>query len=287
MTQLGETDLLRMAGGHYLPGHLCREGGTGQFGQRIAQAVGALPRAPAAQRLLQPVGLAGSTVVGTHHPLIARDGYLAGLRQVTINADERVGLADKLPGAGIACLTDSLECRQTGRPTVAGLAVVIGHQLPGSQLAPNHAQQVLAKDVAMTSFDDKGLIGLGWRPGQQLRMLQCLVAITVAEGLPVIRQLPVLLIDLRQHGVVDGLQHGLSGGLLLLLLQPADGWSQRVRRHLGRQPGMRQRRAQQLAIGLLAPGFPLYLLQVRHGRLGQILLLGLLHLFPQFTICLT
>ena len=71
------------------------------------------------------------------------------------------------------------------------------------------------------------------------------------------------------------------------LFQPADGHRQAVGSHLRLQSRMQQRRLEQLSIGTFFLCPHLYLLQVANGRLGQVLLLGLVHLLPHLLICLT
>ena len=112
------------------------------------------------------------------------------------------------------------------------------------------------------------------------------LGILLALHFMVVAQRTVVFIDDREHGIVDGLQGNVLCGLLLLF-QTTDGRCQRVGSHLGLQARVQQCRLQQLTIRPFLTGLRLYLLQMGNSRLGEVLLLGLFHLFPQRLIGLS
>ena len=154
------------------------------------------------------------------------------------------------------------------------------HPVPGFQFRTHHTQQVVAVQLAVRSVDDERREIAGLYLGQRLGMRQRLLTVAAPPDLPVVAQLSVALIDFGEHGAVDGLQgHVLRSPLLSF--QSVNSRTQRVGSHLSLKPGMQQRRLQQLTIGQLLRSLGLYLLQQGQCRCRQILVLSLLHLFPQ------
>ena len=88
MAHSGQFYRLALPTGHHPMGHLGLKTGFRQFGPTVTQAVGTLPRAPALQRLLQPLGILSFIIRVVVHPFITLNGYLAGLRQVAIHSNE-------------------------------------------------------------------------------------------------------------------------------------------------------------------------------------------------------
>ena len=223
--------------------------------------------------------------------VVALDGYLTGLRQVAVDADERVesmyvvGLRQRLVAARMRRL-HLRQCRQTGGTAVPRPFVVLAEPLPRLQLMAHNAQQVVAVQLAVLPFHHKGHIVVGLDGSQCLRVFHSLGSIVPARAFPVVGQLMVLLVYHGEHRVVDGLQCHV-GSLLLLSFQAVDGRLQRVGSHLRLQTGVQQGSLEQLTVGTLTGGLLLQLFQIAYGSLRQVFLLRRLHLFPQNLIALT
>ena len=170
--------------------------------------------------------------------------------------------------------------------SVAFLRIVVLHPLPSLQFPSDDTQQVVTEGLAIAAFDDERFVGRCLDSGQRFGMGQRLIGISLTLGGRVFTQLGVLLVDDREHSVIDGLQRHM-GNLLFLLFQPTDGRSQRVGSHLSLQTGVEQGRLQQLAVSQFLSSLLLYLLQMFDSGLGQVLLLRFLNLFPQRLIGMT
>ena len=246
----------------------------------VAQPVSTLPRAPPSERLTQ-IGdafLDGSSVFLVHHSQTL-DGNLAGLGQVTIHRCQRVQRR---------LVVEGFDTRQTCRLAVACLCIVVVQPLPRIQRPSYHVQQVVAiVRLAVLALDDKGLIAFGLHLCQRLGVQHGLLTVFCRLVSRLLAQrATVVLVDLRQHGMIHGLQRHVLRRLGFLF-QSHDGRLQRVGGYPRLLTGIRQRGPQQLSVGTFFLRLRLYLLQVLHRGLGQVLVQGLFHLFPQVLVCLT
>ena len=115
----------------------------------IAQIVHALPIAPLA-KCLTGKGKALFAIT-SGHPVIAEDGDLASLRQITILTEQRI---DEL----YLLVAKRMRSHDTSRTTVASLLVIAIKGVILTQLIANDAQEVATEDLAITALNHKGHI---------------------------------------------------------------------------------------------------------------------------------
>ena len=285
-----QPDGLRFLGNAYMLRHLGGKRRTRHVALHVSEPVGTFPVAPLRQRLAQVTDALGYGIVLPVHQFETLDGQFAGLGQVAIDGYQRIQPLQALSIVFPLSTFHYIYCRQTGCLPVARLRIVFVQPLPGIQLAANHAQQVvIIIGLAVLAGDDEGLIRVCLHLSQHLGVFHCLLAISLSLAGGILAQpTAIVLVHLRQYGIVDGLQrHVLGVSAFHFFLQPLHGRQQRVGSHFGLQLRRQQRRLQQLTVVAGFLSLRLYLLQVFHSGLGQVFVLSLIHLFPQFLICLT
>ena len=151
----------------------------------------------------------------------------------------------------------------------------------------DNAQQVVAIVAAVLSLDDEGLIVSSLHSGQLVGIGHRLVVVFLTYlCMAQLVEPAVVIVDVAQHGVVDGLQHMVALSLLGTLYELFHGGLQRVGSHLTLRLGTLQLGLQQLSVGLFLLGFRHYLAQHLLFRLWQVFVLCVFHLFPQGAVCL-
>ena len=154
-------------------------------------------------------------------------------------------------------------------------------------LIADDAQQVVAEVAAVLPLDDEGLVAGGLHLRQFGGVGERFLEVVAGYLLVMVLVEPaVLLVDVTQHAVVDGLQGNVALGLLCPLLQLFHGRPQRVGGHQALRVGLLQLSLEQLTIVGLLLGFVHYLSQHLLRCLGQVFLLCLFYLFPQAGIVL-
>ena len=291
VAQVVQLHLLLLCGAQQLVLHAHVELRARHFQLGIAQHVHGRPLGPASHRLVNvgiALGLRGTAVVV--HVVIALKGQLCRHVQVAILPDERVNLLyvwRLLPLAIRAVLPQLPECRQAGRRAVAGADVVaVGHFIV-VQRAADEAQQVVAEAAAAVAVGHQRVEGPGLGLCQQHGVGQCHGAVLLLALAGRVAEPPVVLVvDSAQHGGIDGTQAFVSGAAQLLLHAAHHGL-QRVGRYAHLHVGNGEPRLQQVAPLLVAEGFDGYLLRLVNHLLGQVLLVGLLQLFPHLLVTLS
>ena len=221
------------------------------------------------------------------HVVVAGHGDLATLHQVLILLDERVyalyvaALVQRLHLVGLLFTEQHVGSQHRGN-TVASLHVVVAEHVEAVGFIADDAQQVVAEVAAVLPLDDEGLVAGGFHLRQFGGVGERFLEVVAGYLLVMVRVEPaVLLVDVTQHAVVDGLQGNVALGLLCPLLQLLHGRPQRVGGHQALRVGLLQLSLQQLAVVGFLLGFGHNLAQHLLHCLWQVFLLGLLHLFPQ------
>ena len=267
----------------------------GDVALAVAQVVHAMPRSPALQGHVDVLPfLLGGGVGIVFHVVVAVDGQLAALGQVLEFGDERVEALDVLRFVQRLVLdVFRLLVEQHGfageehSVAVAHLQIVVAKLACMTGRYADEAQQVIAEVAAVVALDDEGLIVGGLHGSQLVGVGHRLVVVFLAYLLMAQLVEPaVVVVDVAQHGVVDGLQRVVVGSQLGTLLQLLHDGFQRVGCHLALRLGTLQPGLQQLAVDLLLLGFRHDLAQCFLLRLRQVVVLGVLHLFPQGAVCL-
>ena len=254
----------------------------------VAQVVHAGPGSPALQCLVDIVPLLLGRGIGVGlHEVVAAQSQLAALHQVLIFADDRVQpLQVATVGVGLQLagllLDEQAVGGQQGCAAVAGLYVVVAQHVVALGLVADEAQQVVAEVVAVLAPEHEGVVVGGLHRGQFGGVGQGLGVVFASYFLVAVFVQPaVVLVDVAQHAVVDGLQGHVGAGRRLGSLQAFHHGRQRVGRHLAQRTGFLQLRLQQLAVGVFLFGFRCNLAQHLLLRLRQVFFLGVAHLFPQ------
>ena len=184
-------------------------------------------------------------------------------------------------------LAQHLDRRQQCRAAVARCHVVVAQGAVAAGLVADEAEQVVAEETAVGPADDEGLILRGLHLSECLGLAECLVVVGGGNlGVAVDVELWYMVVEIAQHRVVYGAAGGVVGRVESAL-QPVDGGLQRVGRHHALCAGVPEFGLQHLAVGLLVLGLVGYLPEHLLFGLGQVLVLGVLHLSPKVAIGLT
>ena len=221
------------------------------------------------------------------HILIALNGQLGSLGQVAVDVDERVegidvGRLVVLHVAHHPVLAGYLQSRHHRSTALAGLAVVFVQGLEVFQFIADDAQHVIVEQFAVAPDGGQRLVVGSLHGGQSFTGL----GIERHRQLFIPLQLAVVIVNLLQHGGIDGGQR-LVGCRPVALLHPLDGGLQRVGGNGGHRPAASKFGSHQLSVFALLLGLFDNLHQHIVLRAGQILLLCLVSLFPQGRICLS
>ena len=221
------------------------------------------------------------------HILIALDGQFGGLGQVTVDVDERVNGVDVgrlvvLHVAHHTVLAGYLQGRHHRSTALAGLAVVVVQGLEVFQFIADDAEHIVVEQLAVAPDGGQRLVVGSLHGGQSFTGL----GVERHRQLVLLFQLAVVVVNLLQHGGIDGGQ-GLVGRRPVALLHPLDGGLQRVGGNICHRPAASQFGCHQLSVFALLLGLFDNLHQHIVLRAGQVFLLCLVHLFPQGRICLS
>ena len=220
------------------------------------------------------------------HEQVALYGRLAAGVKVAEAVDEAVQalqvgrVVERLHLAGALLLVELHGGQQFGR-AVARRGVVVAQHVEAPRLVAYHREQVVVEELAVSALVDNRLVGIGLGGGQQVGVLQRAVVILVGNLLvAVLVEHAVVLVDIAQHGAVDGPQHTVLG-LLLAHLEALHGGLQRVGADAAERPGLLQLGLQQHGIVATALGLGGNLAQQLLLRLRKVIVDGLLHFLPQ------
>ena len=272
----------------------CAKLGGGHLVETVAQSAHSLPFRPALQGIVQvfPFLLVGGIALQVHKRE-ASDGGFATLRQVLVLADERVEALQEARAFHRLHLRGPVavyqpQLGQQGGGTVATALVIVAQRAPIAGVHAHHAQQVVVEVAAVAAFHHEGFVVGSLHLRQLGGVGQGLAVVVEAYLLVTVHIEPaVLLVDISQHTVVDGLQGHVVLHLFHPLLQPFHHGAQRVGGDVADGACTLQLSFQQLAVGPLGRSFHHYLAQHLLLGLRQVVALSRRHLLPQAAECLS
>ena len=202
-----------MLGHHHPFAHVHAELGIGHIVLSIVQDGDPFPQRPFLLSLTEEGEfLAHGNLLLIPDTVIAHDGQLTSLGQILVYLDDGIDLLD----AGIVVYLGS---RDTGRPTIARLVVVLVEDPVFIQLIPDDMQEVVVEDIGISPFDDQRTIGLVFDAGKFRTEV-----IGEFGTLRPHRQTAIILRHFVEHRLPYQLEH-LVLGAFTRLLHTIHGWS--------------------------------------------------------------
>ena len=260
------------------------EAGQRELGKSVAQDVHARPLAPFGQCVVDEVVAFLLAAVGCSlHVVVTLDCQLAAFAQVGVFHHKRVQLLYVWRLSHlllrVALLLEQHQSRDAGGRPVALPQVEVVDELYVAHLHAHHVEQVVVEDSAIGPDGHGGLVATCGSGGQHVGMLQGTLGVVGCHA-PVLLWNKVVGIVAVEHAVQDGV-HRYVLACLPLGHQPVDVHRQGVGRDGASRVDAQQLGFEQLAIVVGRFCLDNDLVEDAHLLFGQVLVLGILKLFPK------